>query len=77
VRLVYVLDDAFDGYSLSAGWEDAKLGIGHSSKWTRCAVVTDHDWIRHLTGMFGWMMPGDLKVFEPAELDAAMTWASG
>jgi hypothetical protein len=77
VRFVYVLGPEFDGYSTGAGWEDAKLGIGHLSKWKRIAVVTDHDWIRHATSMFGWMVPGEMKTFDVAEEGAAIEWAAG
>ena len=77
VRFVYVLGDDFDGYSVGAGWEDTKLGIGHRSKWKRIAVVSNHDWIRHAVGMFGWMVPGDVKVFPLQEQAAAMEWAAG
>ncbi|HXY95249.1 MAG TPA: STAS/SEC14 domain-containing protein [Acidimicrobiia bacterium] len=76
LRFVYVLGDEFDGYSFAAGWEDAKLGMSHLTKWKRCAVVTSHDWVRHFVGMFRWMMPGDLKVFELPDFDAAIAWAA-
>ena len=29
VRLLYVLGDKFDGYTLSAAWQDAKVGLKH------------------------------------------------
>jgi hypothetical protein len=77
IRFVYVLGDDFDGYSIAAGWEDTKLGIGHVSKWKRIAVVTNHDSIRHAVGLFGWMVPGDVKVFPLQEQSAAMEWAAG
>ena len=77
IRFVYVLGDDFDGYSVAAGWEDTKLGIGHVSKWKRIAVVTNHDWTRHTVGMFGWMLPGNVKVFPLQEQAAAMEWAAG
>jgi hypothetical protein len=77
LRFVYVLGEGFDGYSFGAGWEDAKLGIGHLTKWKRCAVVSDKDWLRHYLGAFRWMMPGDLKVFPEDQQDAAIAWAAG
>jgi hypothetical protein len=77
VRFVYVLGEDFDGYSAHAVLQDAKLGMSHLSKWKRIAVVTDHDWIQHAVGMFGWMVPGDVKVFPVQEQAAAMEWAAG
>ncbi len=76
VRFVYVLGDQFEGYTASAGWEDAKLGMGHLHNWKRCAVVTSHDWVKHLVGMFSWMMPGDVKVFEASQEQEAIAWAA-
>jgi hypothetical protein len=77
VRFVYVLGDTFDSYSVGATWEDAKLGVEHASKWKRIAVVTDHDWVRHVVGMFGWMVPGDVKAFPADEERSAIEWAAG
>jgi hypothetical protein len=39
--------------------------------------VTDVEWMRHATSLFGWMTPGDLKTFTIAERDAAVAWAAG
>ena len=77
LRFVYVLGDEFDGYSFGAGWEDAKLGIGHLTKWKRCAVVTSKDWVHHMVGAFAWMMPGEMQLFPVDQVDEAITWAAG
>ncbi len=45
VRLLYVLGDDFDGYSIGAMWEDTKLGVGHLRSFERIACVTDADWV--------------------------------
>lgn len=76
VRFVYVLGDEFDSYTIGAGWEDTKLGIGHVSKWRRIAIVTDHGWVQHLVAMFGWMVPGEIKIFPVDEEKPAIDWAA-
>jgi hypothetical protein len=76
VRLLYVLGDGFDGYSAAASWEDAKLGIEHWSAWEKIAVVTDRGWIRDGVKAFGWMLPGEVKVFPTADQDAAKEWVA-
>jgi hypothetical protein len=38
------------------------------------ALVTDKDWIRHGDAAFGWLSPGELRVFEPGQRDEAVTW---
>ena len=57
-------------------WQDAKLGLHHHGKWQRAAIVTDADWIRHIAGLFGWMVPGKFEVFPLAERDAAISWVA-
>jgi len=76
VRFVYVVGDEFDGYSAGAVWEDTKFGVTHATKWRKIAVVTSHDWIRHGVGMFGWMVPGDVKTFPVDQLSDAIAWAA-
>jgi hypothetical protein len=76
VRFVYVLGDEFEAYTSGATWEDTKLGIGHPTKWKRAAVVTNHDWVRHIVGMFSCMVPGEVKTFPIGEEARAIDWAA-
>ncbi len=64
VRFVIVIKD-FDGMSGGALWQDLKIGIEHLRAWKRIALVTDVEWMRHLTDLFGWMTPGEAKAFPP------------
>lgn len=75
VRVVIVIRD-FDGLSAGALWEDLKMGVEHLSAWKRIALVTDVDWMRHMTSMFGWMTPGEMKHFSLAERSAALAWVA-
>ena len=76
VRIVLVIDD-FGGMSPGALWQDLKMGIEHLHAWKRIALVTDVEWIVHVTSLFGWMTPGELKHFSLAERADAITWARG
>jgi hypothetical protein len=76
IRLVYVLGEEFDGWTLGALWDDAKVGLGDTPAWERIAVVSDKDWLRHTLKAFGWMVPGEVRVFGEDELDAAADWAA-
>jgi hypothetical protein len=76
IRLLYVLGSEFRGYSAAAMWDDAKIGMEHPFSWDRIAVVTDNDGYRRLVKGFGFMVPGKVKVFDLAELDAARAWIS-
>ena len=76
LRAVIVVGDEFDGITPGGTWEDLKTGMQHLTKWKRCAVVSDKDWVRHGVALFGWTMPGDVKVFAETEVDQAIEWAA-
>lgn len=75
VRYLIVIPD-FDGMSGGALWQDLKMGFEHLRAFKRIAVVTDISWVHHLTGLFGWMTPGETKVFTMAERDEAVAWVA-
>lgn len=76
VRLLYVLGPEFEEYEGDAMWEDAKLGMHHMFDFERVGVVTDVTWIARGVRWFGFTIPGKVKVFPMADLDAAKTWIS-
>jgi hypothetical protein len=80
LNLVFEFADDFHGLDLGAMWEDVKaagsIGLGKRSSWGRMALVTDKDWIRHGVSAFGWLSPGELRIFEPGELDDAVAWVA-
>ncbi len=76
VRIVLVFE-SFEGISGGAVGQDLKMGIEHLTGWERIAVVTDVDWMRHLISVFGWMTPGEVRVFPLGERGAAIAWAAG
>jgi hypothetical protein len=75
VRFVIVLTE-LQGMSGGAVWEDLKMGVEHWRAWKRIAVVSDIHWVTHLTGLFGWMTPGEVKTFPLAEREGAIAWAA-
>jgi hypothetical protein len=76
IRLIYVFGDKFDGWSAGAMWQDAKLGLTDPRVWEKIAIVSDNDWVEHAVKMFGWMVPGEVRVFELDDLDDATEWAA-
>ena len=74
IRLLYVLGPEFTGYEADAMWEDTKLGAKTFTKYDRMAVVTDTSWVRHSVKAFGWLIPGDVKVYPSDQLDEARAW---
>jgi SpoIIAA-like len=73
-RIMYVLGDDFESYAPGAIWQDIKLGTSNMRGWKRIAVVTDADWLENSIKALGWMMPGEIKVFDDDEADEAKAW---
>ena len=77
VRLLYVLGKDFDSYSAGALWADTKLLAGNRKAWKKVAIVSDADWLENSIKAFGWLMPGEVKVFETDEVHDAKEWLVG
>jgi hypothetical protein len=81
VRMVFAIGPGFEKFELGALAEDTKagitLGVGHPRAWKRTALVTDVDWIANVLHMFSWLMPGEVKLYEPDGLEDAKSWVAG
>jgi SpoIIAA-like len=38
------------------------------------AIVSGADWLEHRVKSFGWLIPGEIKVFHTDEIDDAKKW---
>jgi SpoIIAA-like len=76
IRLLYVLGAEFTGFSGGAMWEDGKLGLGHLGRWERIAFVAREAWVRHAVNAFGYLIPGEVKVFDLADEADAAAWVT-
>jgi hypothetical protein len=76
VRIVLVIPE-FEGLTAGALWQDLKMGVEKWGAWKRIALVTDIEWMRHMTSLFGWMTPGEVRQFSLTERDDAALWAAG
>jgi hypothetical protein len=78
LNIYFELADDFHGLDWGALLQDMKaagsVGLKHRSSWERMALVTDKDWIRHGANAFGWLAPGELRLFEPGEREEARAW---
>jgi SpoIIAA-like len=75
VRVVVVIPE-FHGMSGGAVWQDLKVGVGHLRAWKRIALVTDIEWMSHLTTLSGLMSPGEIRHFPLAQRAEAIAWAA-
>jgi SpoIIAA-like len=80
LRTLSLIED-LDEIEPGALWADAKLGfdlgVRHRDAWVRSAIVTDIDWMARAARLFAWMIPGEARVFEAAELGQAKDWVAG
>jgi hypothetical protein len=74
LRLYYETAPDLTGIDAGAVWDDTKVGIRHLTRWEKFAVVTDVEWIRHTMKLFGFLLPGDMKVFSSSEAAQAKEW---
>jgi hypothetical protein len=66
----------FHGMTPDAVWNDLKVGVENLRKWKRIALITDIAWMTHMTHLFGWMTPGEVKTFPMSERDQAIAWVA-
>ncbi len=76
VRLLYYLGPGFTGFSLKAMLDDAGVGIKNYSAWERVALVSDHQLINTLMKFFGYLLPGEVRIFSNVALEEAKKWIS-
>jgi len=76
VRLLFVLEDEAD-YERGAVWADTKMWFKNLKGWERLAIVSDADWLENAVKAFGWLMPGEVKVFESDDVRDAKQWLVG
>lgn len=74
LRFLYHLGNDFTGFDAKAIWNDAKIGLEHLNAWERVAVVTDVGWIRTAVQVFGFAIPGHVRVFSNSDLEVARNW---
>ena len=75
VRFMIVIPE-FRGMTPGALWEDLRVAMENFRKWKRIALITDIEWMHHMTSLFGWMIPGEVKTFPVAETRRAIDWVS-
>jgi SpoIIAA-like len=75
VRFVIVMPQ-FHGLTAGALWQDVTIGVKHLRAWKRIAVITDIDWVHHATSLFGWMTPGQVRVYALKDREQAIGWAA-
>jgi hypothetical protein len=74
IRLLLHFGKNFTGYTKEAIWEDFKFGQKFLRVIDRCAIVSDLEWIVHLSSILGSLIPCPIDVFDNKNLDSAKAW---
>lgn len=76
IKLLLWFGDEFKGYSAGAMWDDAWFGTKHLADFSKIAVVSDVNWLRHSVKLFAPLIPAQIQLFANADIDAAKVWIS-
>ena len=74
LRLLYILGSEYDGYEAEAMWDDTKVGMKDFTHFEKLGVVTNKKWIRGSIKAFGFLIPGEVKLFGTDQLAEANSW---
>jgi len=74
LRFLYVLGEEYDGFDSHAMWDDTKVGMSDLTHFEKIGVVSDVKWIRQSIKAFGFLIPGEVKLFHNEELVDAEAW---
>lgn len=74
IKVLCQVGPGFEGYSMSAAWDDAKMGLRQWNGFERIAVATDNAWVRICVKAGGIVMPCPVELFEIDEIDEARRW---
>ena len=74
IHLLIFFRNDFKGYTAGAAWEDAKFGLRYMTTLERCAVVSDINWVRHTSHIFGSLIPCSVATYKNEQLTEAKEW---
>jgi SpoIIAA-like len=73
VNVLEVIED-FEGMDAAAFWEDFKFTLRHLNDFSRCAIVSDGNWVTPWSEIVAPFFKGEVRYFPPAEIEAAREW---
>lgn len=74
VRCLCVLDEAFEGVTPGAVWDELKFDVAHRKDFERIAIVSDDRWVRVAVQMSRPFFGGEVRLFRVDERPAAEAW---
>lgn len=77
LRVLFYADPEFEGWDLSAAWQDASLGFRHLADFERLALVGAPDWVVWCVRLSAFLFKGEVRIFSADRLDDAWRWVKG
>lgn len=77
VRLLYLAGADFLGYRAGAVWDETVFGSRHFTDFEKIAFVSDREPYERAVQALDGLMPTELRIFSPREIDVAKEWLAG
>lgn len=77
LKVLFLMDEGFEGWDLEAAWDDTSYGLKHRADFDRLAVVGGPAWVEWCVKLGGFLMKGDIRVFPAKNLADAWQWVKG
>ncbi len=74
IRILYHFGPEYTGFMPAAAWDDTRIGLKHLTHYERVAIVSDDEAMQRMSRAFGFMMPGEVRLYSNAELSDALAW---
>jgi hypothetical protein len=74
INFYWEMED-FEGWKLSAAWEEVKFDLRHAHDFNRVAIVGDKRWQNLMTQLMKPFTDATVRFFDPGEKEQAWEWA--
>ncbi len=74
LRVLFLAAPDFQGWDISAAWQDASLGFKHAADFEKLAMVGAPGWVVWCIRGSAFLFKGEVRVFEADEIDDAWAW---
>ena len=74
IKVLFFMDETFEGWNLDAAWDDASLGLQHRADFDKIAVVGGPAWVEWCVKLAGFLLKGEVQTFRRDQLKDAWRW---
>jgi hypothetical protein len=74
LRVLFILDETFQGWDLHAAWDDALLGFQHRTDFQKIATVGAPSWVEVSIKLMGFLIRSEIRMFPRDQESSAWEW---